>query len=432
MEAVKLRTLFGYSLFILWVFLIVDGIFPQLQMALFGEHVIIPSIALKFMLLLLLFIAAITLMKQQATVPRGLFLLWWTFSIYLLIDALIFSVRFSYPLDYLLFSYNAYYFFLLILPLIFFANDLLSEKIIVFYLMSVYLPLAILGLAQNVLKDPILPVVSADGFFRVFSWEFYGQVRAFSLFSSAFQLGHYTALIGALGICFLNSKKDGAKSLGFAFIVLVLATGFTTLTRATYLEISMTVVTAWMLLHSKRFISKHLVPLLPLLYGAVGIFVAFILPRWISLISGQHPLLSNDSLLMRYTSWDVYGNLWMDSDLFTKLFGIGLIQNSRFSITEEVLIDNSFLAIIVHIGLLGLVIWLGLMWKAWQYTLEVAKKQESYLAIAIAAVWSTWIAISIFGIVTEIYPLLLTLLMISLNKKRSMLSCNNTSREISR
>ncbi|ABG03539.1 hypothetical protein Rxyl_0565 [Rubrobacter xylanophilus DSM 9941] len=258
-----------------------------------------------------------------------------------------------------------------------------------------------------------MPTASADAFFEVFSWSFYGEVRAFSLFGSASKFGHYIALVGALGISFLYSEKLEAKAAGLVLTILVLAAGFATLTRATYMEILMTLFAAWLLVRPRGTLLKYLVSLLPLVYGVTGAFVAFALPSWITVASNRSPLLSDNTLLMRYASWDTYGGLWMESDLFAKLFGMGIIQNNRFPVTENVLIDNSFLALLIHIGLLGLMVWLMLMWALWRYVLRVAISHGSPLAVAIAAIWSTWMATGVFGITTEGYPLLLVLLLLS-------------------
>jgi len=75
--------------------------------------------------------------------------------------------------------------------------------------------------------------------------------------------------------------------------------------------------------------------------------------------------------------------------------------------SEGVIIDNSFLAIGVHSGLIGLVLWFLLMWQIWKWLLAISRKMpDNAVVLAITAMWSTWISSGIFNSTMSLYPML--------------------------
>jgi len=117
--------------------------------------------------------------------------------------------------------------------------------------------------------------------------------------------------------------------------------------------------------------------------------------------------LMDESLYIRLLSWAYYFQLWTGNGLKKLLFGVGLISGSRVFLTEEVVIDNSFLAIAVHIGLVGLLLWLVIMWGFWKWLLDISRIDKNNAAVfAIASYWSTWISGQLFASGLTLYPLL--------------------------
>jgi hypothetical protein len=408
----KIRPLLGYSILALWFLLAVSGFFPQLQIALFGGSVLVPSIALKAALLAALCLAAFLLSDQRTLVPRKLALLWWILFAYLIFDALFLVTYFSRSPTYVYFSYNSYYYFLLVLPLAFLCRGILSRRVVVCSVAVLFLPLAGLGIAQYALGDPLIPTASADGYFEVFSWGFYGDVRAFSLFSSAAVFGHYIAWAGSLGVVLLFRQTKGMRFFGLILVFLAVVTGFATLTRTTYLEIAMAMIAAYLLVHFKGRFSRLVFSSLPILYGLTAVFVAFLLPPLVTTWLSSDPLLSDDTLMMRRANWSFYADLWQESGLLPALFGHGIVQNDRIALVQEQLIDNVAIGLTMHVGLLGLTMWLAFMWGLWRYVLTLAKPIDSF-SMAVAAVWSTWLAVGVFNLPQGMYELFLILLLIS-------------------
>ena len=333
-------------------------------------------------------------------VPRRLRLAWAAFVTYVLIESAYFVFSMGYSLSFVFFSYNAYYFAILLLPMLFHFRQTLSESAVTRSLLLSFIPLSILGITQNVFGKLLLPTDSPNGYLQVMSWDFFGSVRAFSLFSSPSQFGHFLAIVAGFGCAYyLHQHRRSTRAI--VLTALALAAGYCTLTRATQLEIACTIVTVWMIY--RRPANRRLLSLLPILYGGVGLLAAFVLPVWLLNISGEN-LGSNLSLVERYLQWSQYGPLWLSGGMSNFLFGTGMIQNGRFQASADVVVDNSFLAVGLHIGIIGVLLWLLICWFVWGYMLTQLQSARSPLRVAAAAAFSTWLLTSVFNI-TIFYPL---------------------------
>jgi hypothetical protein len=372
----------------------VDALFLQAEMALL-DSTPLPNLALKSVFVLLVLAGGLGQMVSGRAnrVPRPLFMLWWGFTIYLLIDTGILLLRFGYPTDYVIFSYNVYYFGILLLPLFFYLGQidesLMARTIVVFFV-----PLSLIGIAQNLTGAVLLPTESPNGYLKVMSWSFYGSIRGFSLFTSGLNFGQFIAFVGSFGLAFCLARTGKAKG-GFLVLLLALTAGYCTLTRTAQLEIACAMLTVWLLYRRPRY--RKLISILPILYGILGVFVAFVLPFWIGSFSAAN-LLSSENLFLRYMGWARYGWFWVGDDFSTFLFGTGLVQNDRFSASADVLVDNTFLAVGLHTGAIGLLFWFAITWCIWKYMLDLCQKSLSPLRAAATASWSVWLVASMFSI----------------------------------
>jgi hypothetical protein len=245
------------------------------------------------------------------------------------------------------------------------------------------------------------------------SWGFSGSVRAFAFFSSPSTFGHFIALVAGLAVaCVLEKKGSAVTWIGVA--LLAAAAGFSTLTRATQIEVACAMFTVWLAYRRDRL--SRLLSWVPVVYGVIGVLVAFVLPLWLESFA-EADLLSNLSLLQRYGQWASYGLMWIGQGLATFLFGAGIAQNDRFQAGAEVLIDNSFLAVGVHIGFIGVVIWFAITWYVWKYMLEETREHLTPVRAASLGAWSVWILTSVFN-VTLFYLLPFALLLLTGAKRR--------------
>jgi hypothetical protein len=412
-----LKRWLGYAVLLLWLLITVSGIPSQFQIALFDGQELLPSVVFKFALLAMLMLALVLLRGYLG--PMRIMYLWWAFTAYLIIHALYLSIYKLYPIEYVIFSYNPYYFFILVFPLAFILRSAVPERAIVFCLITLFVPLSALGVYQAVSGDPLVATESVGDQFAVNAWDFQGQVRGFSLFQSAFEFGHYIALIGALAVCFALNGRWVTKLVGLGLLAVVIAAGFSTLTRASYIEIAMTMFAAYVFTRSSRDMLARLMRFLPLIYGLIGAFVIFLLPSIIATLTFDSILLSDRSLFVRFSEWSRVAEVLFNGEVVTTLFGTGIIQNQNFVIEDYYIIDNSFLAVWMQCGFVGLLLWLALMWELWRYVFSVSRAKSSYLTVAVAASWSTWVATSMLNTAVDPYASLLMLLLLGLEVKKA-------------
>jgi len=374
----------------------VDGLFLQTQMALFRDTPLPNFVVRVFLTLVVLAVGFSRVISGQTTpVPRSIFRLWVAFLIYLIVETLLLVVRFGYPADYVIFNHTASYFAILLLPVMFYLRGILDESRIVRVLIVFFIPLGLFGIAQNFSSSRILPTDSPNGYLQVMSWDFLGSVRAFSFFQSPSYFGHFIALVAGLGAA-LYFQGDKGKKKAVALALLALVSGFSTMTRATQIEIACVLLTVWMLYRRARY--RRLLSLLPVIYGILGIFVAFGAPILFQDISGDN-IFSNWSIFERYLNWAHYGALWIGNGLPSFLFGAGIAQNDRFRPGQDVLIDNSFIGIGVYIGAVGLVLWFLITWQLWKYMLNHSTAENiSPVRAAAVGTWSVWLFCSVFNI----------------------------------
>ena len=393
----------GTACVALWVLALVDGIAPQAQMYLFGGRVLVPSVVIKAALLGLL-VAAVPL-NPGARVPRGVFAAWIAFTGYLALVAILFLYRFDYSLADVLTSYSGYYFFTLITPLFFYVAGTVPERRIVRTILAVLVPLAVLGIAQQLLADPLVPTRSRDELFQVNQWRWYGLIRGFSLTSSGAQFGHYLSLSAALATVLVLRPRRGARWVGVVLLALTTWATFATLTRGTYLEVLLAAATAGVLCRwPSRWIPR--IKALSLGYGVAGALLILSASSLAVTDSEEQTLLGAQSSQVRTERWSTYlGETIVEStpDFFT---GTGVVQTREIG-DRRLVIDNMPLAVLIHVGLIGLVLWLWLTWQVWAYVVARLRAHPAQvLMLAVAAAMSVWLFRGMIRLAFPYYSLL--------------------------
>jgi hypothetical protein len=398
----------SFVIFILLIVHTVDAMLLQAEMAVLGSTPL-PNLVVKSTLILLLIFGGLTRVFAGRThsVPRGIFRLWLGFIFFLMIETLILVLRFGYPADYVLFSYNSYYYAILLLPLFFYFRQTLAESSVTKTLLVFFVPLTLLGVAQHFSGSFLLPTDSPNGYLQITSWNFAGTVRAVSLFSCPGSFGDFLALMGGLGLGLCLSGNGSARK-GVAITVLVLLAGYSTFTRAVELEIACVMLTVWMFYRARH---RRLLAMLPLIYGIFGLFVAYVAPLLFGNVYGID-FFSTESLLQRYMEWMQYGTLWLANGLANFLFGAGIAQGDRFPLFRGVLIDNAFIGVGIHIGVVGLAFWFIITWAIWMYMLGELKKSPSPVRAAAVGAWSAWLFTSVFAMAV-FYPLTFLLFLLT-------------------
>ncbi|MED3664708.1 hypothetical protein P4474_09405 [Geobacillus stearothermophilus] len=403
----------AYILIIILFFFLIDALFVQIQMVFTNGDIILPKIFLKGLLLIISLICMI-FVKEIRVRHRNFIICWFIFLLYLIVNLIyMINKETNYSIGYLLFSYNAYYFFIIIAPLILFFENTISPKNISKIFFVTVIPLAILGVAQFILNEPLVRVTSNDGYFKILSYDYYGNIRSFSLFSSGFSFGQFLVIVECLIISIILRRKK--ISLIFFFLLIVF-TIYTTLTRNVFIEFLLATFNILILnffVHKKIF--KAIAVVLPLFWGCIFIVLIFSYQKVLSFLYGlgiSELLLKQDSFLYRLGSSKEFIQHFSDLDLMEQLFGLGIIQHDRFENTQSFLIDNGLLAVVGHIGLIGLFLLLAIYFNIWFYMIN-RDYNKSILDTAFIGFFSTFFATNLFNINLEIYVLLFFLFILS-------------------
>lgn len=406
-----IKFLVSIFFFFLIAFLI-DGSIQQIQMFVFSGNVPIPVTGFRIISGVLCLGMVLILIKKPININKTLVIPWYCFILYIFSEMLV--INFMYKFDSFMYlnSIIAYYFFLLILPLVFYIDGYLQEKFINKIIMLFFIIASAIGIAQFLLNDPILPVASNDGNFFVTSWDnFRGNIRAFSIFGSAYIFGHFLALCTAL-IILLPIKKP-IKILLFSMALL---SGYATLTRNTYLEI---MIVAFSAILMKKNVNNIFTPyMLSMVSFVSGIIVIYIAP----LVSTFFKLniFNLETYGSRIGVWKTVFNDWIQGGLVQIFFGTGLTHDFGYQI-----VDNMYLAIAAQFGLVGFIIFGVLFFNMTRIVFNEANKRQSPLSIAIASFWVSFFLVSHFNMSIRPYIILFLILIIAernpvkiLNKSR--------------
>ena len=114
--------------------------------------------------------------------------------------------------------------------------------------------------------------------------------------------------------------------------------------------------------------------------------------------------MSWESLAERHDAWTMVLDKWLLRQDASLVFGTGLAQIESDDI-DYFLVDNGFLAVGAQLGLVGLALWCWVMHALWRDMLATAWRSRSALAIAVAALLSTWMMRAVFDPIISLYPL---------------------------
>lgn len=371
--------------FTLFSFALVDGILPQAQMSLLGGKIVMTNAIFRLIILAILLFGCLIHPKIRfAGIPIFPWLLCLGFLI-ADIPHLVFSHGMS--LVEVLMSYSEYYLLLLAGPAALCFRNTISEKVVVRYVVILLLMCAMIGIAQYWTQQPILHTESSDGKFEVYSSDFIGDQRAFSLFTSGLGFGLFCAFTGALGVALLRSHRKAAALL----LALSAIACFATLTRLCYLVFACACICSLVLTFGK---SPKRGLWFPLVFLALAI--ATILSGLRSSLSGNASNLQDTgSLLERLENWAYYWSLFSRAPVVDKLLGMGITLTQKNTMP----IDNVLLALIMHIGIIGLVLFSILLIRMWLHLRQQALSTQQPFFIAAASLWATFACAGIFNII---------------------------------
>jgi hypothetical protein len=367
---------------------LVDAIVPQLGLYVFGQ-VVVREAAVKAVLFAVVVLGC--LFFPRIRLAAGPIVLWLLCIAYLAVEIRHLTSARGMSFVDVLQSYAVYYLLLLIGPALLVFRGRISEDLIIRCTVFLLLICALVGIAQHVTARPILFTESTDGSFRVDSWNFFDQVRAFSLFTTALNFGIFCALCGALGLALFRTRRV----LGALLFTVAAVASFTTLTRLSYLVFVCACSYSLVLTFGKKP-ARGLWQ--PLLYFALGIST-IVVGLYTLINSNTSQLQDPSSLLERTGQWVYYWELIRQSSLADQLFGVGIVQNENILPRYPMLIDNLPLALVLHIGVVGLGIFGALLIKMWLYLRREALATHQPFVVAAASLWAALACAGIFNIV---------------------------------
>ncbi len=388
---------------------LVDASIQQFQMFLFGGRILVGNSLTKTALLVAVAFGCVLHPKVKiSTVP---WLAWAICIGYLIVEVIHLTLNCGMSLGDALFSYYNYYCLFLIGPAMLIFRGAVSQRTLVRCSVIIFAVCAMLAAAQHLTASPIVYPESLDGSFKVPSWMFADRLRAFSLFGSALEFGLFCAFSGALGVAL-------ARKMPISGTLLAIASGlacYTTLTRLCYLTFVGAIASSLVFTFGKKTSRGSWLPLLWFLLGLSTIFVG------LNAISDTDAgsLQETGSLLGRLNQWVYFSDLFLHSSPVYQLFGLGLVQDDSLLSSYGVPIDNTLLALLLHLGVVGLAVFGTLLTKMWIYLRREAVATEQPFIIAAASLWATIACAGTFNIVFGSFGAVFALAILCNNGKES-------------
>ena len=205
----------------IWALIFFDGLFPNIQMFITNGRIVLPNIFLKIVFLIITVLAFVLKPKLP---KKQIILAWGLFVLYLVFEVVYFHFLKGFSLFTILFGYNAYYFYLLLMPFLFTFSEFIKGKHIIAMLLVIWMINAVIAFMQHYFNATILPPKSCDGYFEVLVYNFYGYCRSFGLFQNAWNNAFFLIFISIVSFFYLLTPKSLYKKV--VFILIILFSGF--------------------------------------------------------------------------------------------------------------------------------------------------------------------------------------------------------------
>ena len=393
-----------FSIFALAISLLITGSIYQIQMLFTGGSTPITGVLVKA--LLICFFGAHFLMRPKLKVS-GLEWLLGLFAFYLILDS-IYLVSFEHRnILEILVNFNSAFSLLFLVGAAWVCPIQMSEKWSIRLLVTVFFICAILAAAQYWSGDPLIPMQNLDGSFKVGDWQTPDGVRAFSLFRNPGELGFLSAFMSSIAITMILRKRS--LSLGYGLFVVSIVSCYMAGTRSAFVGFLAASITS-VIIDRGRF--KTLTKAIPLVWGGVGIAIAFIAYQRLNSSGPQWGLGGAATFGIRLTEWTFFLTDLSGKGVSTVFLGQGILQgDNKLGSQTSTFVDNTYLALVLQVGLMGAIIALSIFWKIWVLLLKRAQETQSTLANAAAALISTFFATALFE---QDYQIVLSMLLVSL------------------
>ena len=362
-----------------------DGILPQVQMFLTGGSAPITS-GFKLLLLFLLFASVIlTRSFRKSQMINAIMIL----AAFMLIDFLLLLVTTKYEALAILNSFRGSLFPLILCSIVMLSPLTFRQRDVLVWGTAVFLACIAMSILQFATNTSVLPPRSQDGTFAVRSLLFDDRVRAFSLFTNGLQAGIFYCIPAALGAVLLLMRRH--LLIGSLLLSLSAFGSYAAYTRLSMLGLGASVLSAIILWNPRLTMAAKL---LPLIWGSIAILTISIAlhdPAG----SRRSGVSNTESAHDRLDGWRFYADKYRSSTLTEMLFGTGMSENmadddpNRGPSAAPTLIDNAFLQILIHSGLVVLCVVICYYVKAWRLLYHKATSDRTPFGLSAGAVFST-------------------------------------------
>jgi hypothetical protein len=387
---------------------LVNALVPQVQMFLSGGQSLFGDSVIKAALLVA--VAAGCILHPKVKIAAIPWLAWLLCIGYLIVEVIHLTINCDMSLGEALFSYYNYYCLFLIGPAMLIFRGAVSQRTLVRCSVFMFAVCATLAAAQHLTASPIVYTESVDGSFMVPSWMLADRLRAFSLFGSSLEFGLFCAFSGALGIALARKMPVRGTLLAIASALAC----YTTLTRLCYLIFVGAIASSLVFTFGKKLSRGRWLPFLWFLLGLSTILVGLNSVN----SSDAGTLQDAGSLLERLNQWVSFSDLFLHSSLVYQLFGLGIVQDESIRSTYGMVIDNTLLALLLHIGVVGLVLFGTLLTKMWIYLRREAVVTQQPFIIAAASLWAAITCAGTFNIVFGVFGAIFGLAILCASKER--------------
>lgn len=406
------------------------GAFALMQLKFLGK-VLVQSINIKIAIMIILYTMLVIFLLLKSKMLKIIidikvfisYIIWILYSII----SFICIFRFSYSLDYVMFTYFAILFYP-ILMIVFTVSttndppikeDIYNKVYKLLYIIAIIV--SVVGILQYEFNLKILDISSYnDDYYKILSQDFYGSTRAVGFFNSGLDFGSFFVIILVLSLSKLLFDK--INIIDIIMLILSAFCIYISLTRNVYIYAFASVLTVIYIKFIKKNSFGNLFSrLLPFLYLIITIIALSkmysSLYNYTDFTANNNDITNSSSLIYRINTWgEYYTKYIVKGDLFNVLFGYGLIQNDKYSITRNIIADNTYLSLILYQGLIGLISFLGFFTTLWFYISRKCVERKNYFEITTLALVSAFLVRSMFNVTLFGDYLILILIFLVLTK----------------
>ncbi|MBU2737239.1 hypothetical protein [Acidithiobacillus concretivorus] len=285
---------------------------------------------------------------------------------------------------------------LLILLLQMVIPGALSQKYLykTFFVFSV--PVVFFGLIQIIDGYNQITITIFNEYVKNVPYDFYGFNRPYSLFTQSSNFGWFMAFLSGILWLLIKKSKDHIEILLLIFFMIIsMSANVLSFTRVSIMAMLFIFVFLWLNNDVARLKEKSL--FLPFYFLGATLLILFFAGEVSAILKLFLGVLSSSkSTTIRVDELIYYLKIYDGSSWWKILIGIGPIVDSIPGKTK-MFIDNTYLYILLHQGLIGLLLWFSTTLIIWRDMYRTSKRESGIFRKAIVAYWSTWLAVGVFA-----------------------------------